>query len=100
MSLYIVRSPAVAARSLGGEMIVMSMRDSTLFTLNETAKQIWEAADGRTPLEEIVRHGICDVFEVGPEQAYADAEALCRDLAHHGILLISEQPVASADARL
>ena len=36
-SLYVARNPRVAARSLDGEMMIMSGRDSTLFTLNKTA---------------------------------------------------------------
>ncbi|MGD0497243.1 MAG: PqqD family protein [Bryobacteraceae bacterium] len=93
MSLYIARSSAVAARSLDNEMIVMSARDSTLFTLNEVAREIWQAADGRTPLADIVRDLVCSKFEAEPGAAYADAEAFCRGLAEHGVLLISDQPI-------
>jgi len=95
MSLYVARSPAVAARALDGEMIVMSTRDSTLFTLNEVATEIWQAADGRTPLEGIVEKSICAKFEVEPDAALRDAEDCCRRLAARGILLISEQPIVS-----
>ena len=49
---YIARSSAIAARNLGGEMMIMSALDSTLFSLNPAATAIWEAADGRTSLEE------------------------------------------------
>ena len=52
--LYMARNPRVAARSLGGEMMIMSGRDSTLFTLNKTATILWQSADGTTPLDEIV----------------------------------------------
>jgi hypothetical protein len=90
---YIARSPAVAARMLGGEMIVMSAVDSTLFTLNEQATIIWNGADGTTPLREIVERRICQEYEVDPEVAYQDAEELAQDLVAHGILLISDQPV-------
>jgi Coenzyme PQQ synthesis protein D (PqqD) len=93
MSLYVARSSAVAARALEGEMIVMSTRDSTLFTLNEVATEIWQAADGRTPLEEIVERSICVKFDVEPAAALRDAEECCRKLAAHGILLVSEQPI-------
>ena len=43
---YIARSTAIAARILGGEMMIMSALDSTFFTLNEVATVIWQAADG------------------------------------------------------
>jgi len=93
---YIAHSRAIAARKLGDEMVIMSAVDSTLFTLNEVATAIWQAADGKTPLSEIVEGTICREFEVEPALAYRDAEALVNDLAGHGILLVSEQPIASA----
>src|SRR5580704_11370530 len=93
--LYVARSPRIAARKLGEEMLVMSAQGSTLFTLNPTATVLWQAADGATPLNEIVEHRICAEFEVQPEEALRDAEALAEDLAKHGILLISEQPIVS-----
>ena len=94
--LYVARSPRVAARSLDGEMMIMSGRDSTLFTLNRTATLIWQAADGQTPLDEIVNRSICAEFDVEPAQALHDAETLARELAGHQILQISESPIAQA----
>jgi hypothetical protein len=93
--LYLARSPRIAARKLGEEMLVMSGKDSTLFTLNPTATILWQAADGATPLDEIVERRICSEFEVEPEEAIHDAEVLAKDLAGHGILLISEKPISS-----
>jgi hypothetical protein len=95
--LYVARSPRIAARKLGEEMLVMSGQGSTLFTLNPTATILWQAADGATPLDEIVERRICSEFEVQAEEALRDAEALAEDLAKHGILLISEQPIARPD---
>lgn len=96
--LYLARSPRIAARMLGEEMLVMSSQGSTLFTLNPTATILWQAADGATPLDEIVERRICSQFEVKSEEAMRDAEALAEDLSRHGILLISEQPIASTTA--
>jgi hypothetical protein len=91
--LYVARSPRIAARMLGEEMLVMAGQGSTLFTLNPTATILWQAADGATPLDEIVERRICSEFQVQPEEAMRDAEALAEDLARHGILVISEQPI-------
>ena len=98
-SLYVARNPRVAARSLDGEMMIMSGRDSTLFTLNKTATILWQAADGATPLEQIVQQKICTEFEVGPSEALRDAETVARDLASHGILQISEEPIVRGDSK-
>jgi Coenzyme PQQ synthesis protein D (PqqD) len=96
--LYVARNLKVAARNLGGEMMIMSGRDSTLFTLNKTATIIWQAADGTTTLQEIVEHRICPEFEVEPNRALEDAETLARELASHNILQVSERPILAADS--
>ena len=93
---YIARSSAIAARLIGGEMMIMSAVDSTFFTLNEVATVIWQAADGRTPLSDIVASRICLEFEVDAEQAGRDAEQFVSDLSQHGVLLVSETPITPA----
>lgn len=93
---YVARSTAIAARALGDEMMVMSATNSTLFTLDEVASVIWEAADGVTPLDEIVVNKICAQYDITPEVAMKDAEALVERLAEHGILLLSDQPLAAS----
>jgi len=96
--LFLARNPRVAARCLDGEMMIMSGRDSTLFTLNRTATILWQAADGRTPLDEIVQTRICREFDVEPSEALEDAENLARELAGHQILQISDQPIAASNS--
>ena len=95
-TLYVARSPRIAARNLGGEMMIMSGRDSTLFTLNKTATILWQAADGLTPLNEIVERRICSEFAVEPADALRDAEILARELADHGIMQVSDSPISAA----
>jgi len=80
-------------------MMIMSAVDSTFFTLNEVATVIWQAADGRTPLSDIVASKICTEFEVDSEQAGRDAEQFISKLSQHGILVVSDQPITSAEAR-
>jgi len=91
--LYVARSPRIAARQLGEEMLIMSAQGSTLFTLNPTATILWQGADGATTLDEIVERRICSEFDVNLEEAMRDAETLAEDLARHGILLVSEEPI-------
>jgi hypothetical protein len=90
---YVARSTKVAARMIGDEMMIMSGRDSTLFALNRTAALLWEAADGVTPLEDIVGRQICARFDVEPGAALRDAEEVVEQLAGHGLLLLSEAPL-------
>jgi hypothetical protein len=93
--IYVARSPRIAARTLGEETLVMAAQGSTLFTLNPTATILWQAADGVTALDEIVARHICSEFDVKPEEALRDAEALSQDLSQHGILVISAEPITS-----
>jgi hypothetical protein len=92
-AVYIARATTVAARSLDGEMMIMSAKDSTLFTLNPVGTILWQSADGKTPLTEIVEQKICAEFEVDPAEAFKDAEQFISDLASHGILDVSDNPI-------
>jgi len=94
--VYVARAKEVAARMVGDELMILSARDSTLFSLNETATAIWQAADGVTPLAEIVQHGVCAQFDVDPATALRDAEELVERLAQHGILKLSDHPIVEA----
>jgi hypothetical protein len=95
---YIARSSAIASRVLAGETMVMSVVDSTFFTLNEVASTIWRAADGITPLHEIVIRHVCREFEVPEEDALLDAHEFVRELSAHGILQVSDHPILPATA--
>jgi hypothetical protein len=97
--VYIARHPAAAWRRLEDEVIVISASDSSLFTLNEVAAEIWECADGRTPLAEIVAHHIVTRYDVGFDEAYRDARELVEQLAGKGILIVSGEPITGGDGR-
>jgi len=90
---YVARSRAIAARALGDETMVMSAASSTLFTLDQVATLIWEAADGVTPLDQIVTDKVCKQYDVTPDVALRDANALVEQLAEQGLLLLSDQPI-------
>jgi hypothetical protein len=90
---YIARANKVAARMIGGEMMIMSGLDSSLFSLNATASILWQSADGVTPLAQIVEEKICTQFDVDRKEALRDAEELAEDLARHGILRVSDSPI-------
>jgi hypothetical protein len=98
MGKYIAKSSAIASRMLGGEMMIMSATDSTFFTLNQVASVIWQAADGCTPLSEIVEHQVCTEFEVDPETAQRDAERFVEEISSYGILLVSECPFSNSSS--
>jgi hypothetical protein len=91
---YIAQSPDIAMSTLGDDTIIMSTLDSTIFMLNSVGTVIWKAADGATPLSRIVREKVCAQFDVSDDQALADAEEFVGQLAQHGILSVSGEPVS------
>lgn len=95
---YVARSTAIATRVLGDETMVLSAANSTLFTLDPIATVIWESVDGVTPIEQIVENKICTQYEISPELALKDAEDFVEALSQHGILLVSDQPIAQPAA--
>jgi len=86
---FVRRGDRVAARKVGDEMVILSADDSSLFVLNEVGTLVWEAADGRTPLEAIV-DGVCREFDVDAETARRDVTEFVQSLAGAGVVSISE----------
>lgn len=95
---FVARASRVAARMLGDEMMIMSGADSSLFSLNATASVLWQAADGVTPIAVLVERHICGRFDVDRDVAVRDADELIDALALHGILHVSDTPIAEASA--
>jgi Coenzyme PQQ synthesis protein D (PqqD) len=90
---FVKRGVNTASRMLGGEMMVMSVTDSALFSLNEVGSAIWQAADGCTPLRSIVEQVVVGDYEVDLEEAYSDALDFVENLARHGVLTVTDEPV-------
>ena len=95
-AIYVARGTKLAGRKLKNQMIIMTARDSVLSSLNESATALWDAADGVTPLEEMVEREICAKYDVDRAQALKDAEEFVEDLAGDGILIVSDQPIVTS----
>jgi hypothetical protein len=96
--IYIKPSRDIAARVMADEMVIMSVKDSKVFSLNPTATRIWTAADGATPLREIVVRAVVSEFDIDAETAYRDALELVEGLAQEGILLLADHPIGQESA--
>jgi hypothetical protein len=94
--IFIARAERLAARRVAGEMVILSADDSSLYVLNELGTLLWEAADGATPLREIVRRVVCSEYDVDEATGLRDAEAFARQLASHGVLRVGDTPGGGA----
>ena len=88
-----VQNPRVAWRVYDGEAVIVSPDDSSLHTLNAVGTFIWESADGRTRVGEIVRR-LCEAFEVGPDRAERDVAAFVENLTGRGLLTLTDAPTS------
>jgi hypothetical protein len=89
MSPSIIRGDKLAARKVGGEMVILSAEDSSLFLLNDVGTAIWEAADGRRTIAEIA-DVLCTEYDIDRATALADVAEFVDSLAAAGILSVSE----------
>lgn len=92
---YPAQNPRAAWRVYDGEAVIVSPEDSTLHTLNPVGTLIWEAADGRTPLEAIVER-VCEAFEVDRATAARDATSFVDLLCRQGLLTVRPAPHEAA----
>jgi len=95
--VFFTRAGRLAARKVAGEVVILRPHDSSLYVLNPVASAVWEAADGQTSLDSVIREVICHDFDVDPETARRDASELLVALAAEGLLRTSDQPIASVD---
>ena len=80
------KNPLLAWREIDGETVIISPGDSVMHELNETGSFIWRQIDGRCSAAEIAGM-LAAEYEVPPEDALADTEALLQQLATRALLV-------------
>lgn len=96
--IVVTRGERLAARRVAGEMVILSADDSSLYVLNELGALLWEAADGRTTLRQIVETVVCPEFEVDADTALVDAMDFLQQLEAFGIVSLSGSPALPSAA--
>lgn len=86
------RDPNIVSRQIGGEMILVPIRQNVgdmehIYTLNETARRIWELLDGQRSLQEI-HSQLVEEFEIDERQAREDLLELVQGLQEQGAVLM------------
>jgi hypothetical protein len=98
--IVVTRGERLAARRVGGEVVILSADDSSLYVLNELGSLLWEAADGHTPLGQIVETVVCPEFEIDADTALGDALEFLEQLAAFGIVSLAPEPGNTAPDHL
>jgi hypothetical protein len=76
-------------RAIDTETIVTSLDGAQKLFLNPVASIVWELADGRRTIADIVA-AVCDRYDVSPEVALADILAWAEWLAARQMLSIAD----------
>lgn len=88
---YVARSPEAAWRVIDGEALIITPRESVLHSLNPVGTSIWEHADGRLKVAEIVE-AIVDEFDVDPARAQEDVDGFINELSGQGMIALTDEP--------
>ncbi|GAA5532718.1 PqqD family protein [Deinococcus aluminii] len=75
--------PDVLVTDLGDELILMHAGQGLMFSLNGPGRVAWQALPGSA---RDLASALAAAFDVDPQQAQADAEALLADLAARGVV--------------
>ncbi len=71
------------------EAVVLNMKNSHYYSLNEVGKFIWEKIDGNATLSDILDQ-IMETYEVDTESARQDLSDIIDELLKEGLLSIKE----------
>jgi hypothetical protein len=85
-------SDDIVAREIVGELIIVPLvagigdLEDELFTVNETAKAIWDRLDGRRNLSEIIA-ALAEDYDAAPDEIERDVCGLVEELVRRRMLV-------------
>jgi len=89
-----VRSADVKWQVVDDEAILVHLQSGFYFSLNPVGLFIWQSADGRTSLQQII-DGLVGEFDVDEPTAWADARAFLEQMLEEGLMSIEARSSAS-----
>lgn len=91
MKLYPCPAADVVGSMVGEEAILVQPERAKVKVLNQVGARIWELADGSRSVADIAAQ-ISHEYQVGVDEAQADAWEFIQQLVERGLLWLSEQP--------
>lgn len=85
-TVFPVLHESAAARTIEGQAVVVTPRDSMLHTLNPVGSRILELSNGKNSVDSII-DAIVIEYDVGRATAEADVHAYVKELLAKGILV-------------
>ena len=85
---YVVKCDDLAWREYDGEVVIMSEDGSRIHSLNKVASLIWELADGKVKISDIITR-VCDRFDVQESMAQVDTLEFIQQLIDKHLLQLN-----------
>lgn len=81
----LVAAPDQVSSDLGGEAVILSMRDGMYYGLDAVGARVWELLQQPRTVSEL-RDAIVEVYEVDPARCESDLIDLLREMAGRGLV--------------
>jgi len=85
-----LRRPGLLTRLIEGEVVILDREAEKVHQLNPTASCIWNNCDGSSSVDSIAQR-LAASFDVTPEMALRDVEAILRELHGLGLLHVEHK---------
>ena len=95
IDMYVAQNQDIAHRVIDDETIILTPEDGMLHNLNPVATRIFELADGKRRIRDIIAY-ICEEFEVEENVAQKDTINFIQDSIHKKFLLLSDEPLIAS----
>lgn len=85
METRMVKAPNITWRQIGDDTVIIKEDGQATHVLNMTAGFIWNQCDGKHDIDDIIT-GMCQHFDVLPDEATVDIKSTIDELADYGLL--------------
>ncbi|MFX3632365.1 MAG: lasso peptide biosynthesis PqqD family chaperone [Candidatus Pristimantibacillus sp.] len=85
----VVRAEGFLVSDMGGDKVMMSVKDGKYFNLGQSGGRIWELLAEPTTCNQIVEQ-LCSEYEIEKSECQQQVSAFLEQLAEQGLILSSE----------
>lgn len=95
LNKYLIHNSEIASSIIEGEVIVVTLKDSILYSLNEVASRIWKLSKkGNFKISEIIKK-IVEEFEVDEKEAEKDILEFIKIMISKKMIEVKNEPFKS-----
>lgn len=85
----LINKKKIAYRIIDGEAVVLNLENGTFHTYNSLATFIWQQADGKTSIKDIIESVVRE-FEVDEKQCQEDCVGFIQELVEKELIILKD----------